>query len=200
MASPIIWLDTSDSDNMRILVYKKKTFYSAPITEGDPEEWEERLADAEDFESVLGKDCQVAPLDDVTRFEIILNGLARIHYGDDEGKAKTIELTLHEGSQKLLDLAQKVKPDWELNVVEENRFLAALKVLAICFAFAVFFVVMYFLIAFEYINRTHWLIALIVNICGPLPLLIIGGLFILAGMGGGVLAFLKPTETHVLEP
>jgi hypothetical protein len=66
--------------------------------------------------------------------------------------------------------------------------------------FAALFGIFYVLIEYGIISRAHALIALIVNLAGTLPLLILAISCVLLGFVAAGYCFANPVKTHVLQP
>ena len=203
-----VWVDFL-ADKPRLLAWKNGCFYSAEVTETDQAVWEERLRDARDPGQVIGPGCQVAPIQLVTRVEVVLGGEASIYYG--KTGMQMIKLHLVAGGQQLLDAVKESRPDWRHDVRKASgpkHLMDGLKAVGGFGFFSLFLWVFYFGIESGNIDRAHWLIALIVLIGGTLPLAILAGLCSLLTIALTVMVVLsmigmavfKPSETHVLRP
>lgn len=209
MAPTRVWIDSLLSDKSRLLAWKNGCFYSAEVTETDQAAWEERLRDARDPAQIIGPGCQVAPIQLVTRVEVVLGGEARIYYG--KTGMQVIKILLVLDGQQLLDVVKESRPDWQHDVRQESgskRFMDGLKGVGAFGFLSLFFWVFYFGIESGKIDRAHWLIALTVLVAGTIPLAILAGLCSLVTIALAVLLVLsligitviKPSETHVLRP
>ncbi|MSQ94889.1 MAG: hypothetical protein EXR98_10095 [Gemmataceae bacterium] len=148
--------------------------------------------------NILGPTCQVAPIKALTRVEVTLGGETRLYY--DDGRPQLIKFELYVDGPELLALIKEQHPTWRLDVRKENSIVAGLKLMGAFTVMALIFAAFYILIAFNLIDRAQWMIALVVNLCCPLPLLILAILLFLCGLIGGGMMMFKPAAVHVLRP
>jgi hypothetical protein len=195
-----VWVDPFDVDHSRVLVWKNGCFYWASAEKAEKAAWEARLRECVDPANILGPTCQVAPIKALTRVEIAQDGEARLFYNDAQRRPQLIKFSLFADGPELLALVQEQHPTWRLDVRKQNTALAGLKMMGIFTILAVILAVFYFLIAYELIDRAQWMIALVVNLCGPLPLLILAIVLFLFGLVGGAMMMIKPMEVRVLRP
>ena len=200
-----VWIEELIGANPRLLLWKSDCFYCGNITDTDKAAWENRLRDAHDPAKVIGDGCQVAPIQLVTRVELDSCGEVCIYYG--KTGMSVIKVQLLQGGQEVLDAVRGSRPDWRLDMRQETRgrrMKEGLAIIIFCAVFAVFFWGFYFGIEAGVIDRAHWLMALVVNNLGTLPLAICGSLCTLSTIAATVLVLvwiaMKPGQTQVLRP
>jgi hypothetical protein len=195
MVDPQVWSNTV-GEPAYVVLYSGGVFYADSVDAAKHGEIVKQLENGGDPFVLLGKKCQQAALDDITR--VIADNKGKLILECDG--VQSVKLPMREQGVKILETIQDEKGQtWASDVRSKVRVGSALLAMVIGTLMGGGLVWVYFGVVSGQIDRIHWLAAILINSLGAESMLVLAAIFFLGGMFGFGYYLTHPAEVWTLE-
>jgi len=195
MRDPQVWSATA-VEGIHVVVLREGVFYAGMIPASEYSKFPKEIEDGEGMEELLGKDCPRAGLDEITRVIASNTGDLILESDGDELLKSPMK---GEGFKVLETIQDEKGRGWEVDVQSKMRIGSAIASLLVAVVMGGGMVWIYFGVTSGQIRRIHWLFAWLINMFGPIVLLITAALIVIGAMAAFGYYLTHPAETWTLE-